>query len=126
MKREAEEGPDQDDDGKHRHVGEGRLSGDGADDVAGHQQLQAKQDGPAELLAEAAIGVGFVAAEPDSGSTGVHQHADGDDGHAHSVDDLPDPRDHVVVVHGSPLDGFRRGSRSTMAARRPLFLTHSG
>jgi len=103
IKRKAEEGPDQDDDGEHRHVGEGRLGGDGADDVAGHKQLQPKQDGPAELLAEAVIGAGFVTAEPDSGDTGVDQHADGDDGHAHAVDDLPDPPDHMVIVHGSPL-----------------------
>jgi hypothetical protein len=67
-----------------------------------------------------------MTAEPDCRNTGVDQHADGDDGHAHAVDDLPDPRDYVVIVHGSPLSQVRRESRSTMAAGRALFLTHLG
>ena len=45
-------GADKDDDGEYRHAGEGGFSGDGSDDVAGHQQLQAEQDRPAGLLAE--------------------------------------------------------------------------
>src|SRR5262249_16316766 len=69
LQREAQEGADQDDDGEYRHAGEGGFSGDSADDVADHQQLQAEQDRPAELLAEAAVGAGLTMAEPDGGST---------------------------------------------------------
>ena len=79
------------------------MSGDSADDVANHQQLQAEQDRPAELLAEAAVGAGLMMPEPNGGSTGADQHADDDDGDPGGVDDLPDPLDRMVVVLGAPL-----------------------
>jgi hypothetical protein len=58
---------------------------------------------PAKLLAEAAVGAGLMMAEPGGGHTGADQHADDDDGDPDGVDDLPDPLDRMVVVHGAPL-----------------------
>jgi len=71
LQREAQEGADQDDDAKYCHAGKGGLSGDGTDDVPGHQQLQAQQDGLAELRAEASIGAGLVMGEPGGGGEHV-------------------------------------------------------
>src|SRR5215467_2443982 len=106
LQREAQEGADEDDGAEHGHADEGGLGGDGADDVGGHQQFQAEQDGLAELLAEAAVIVGLMPAEPDRGRADRDDAAQDDDGHAGGVDDLPDPLDHVVVVHAAPSAGL--------------------
>jgi len=42
-------------------------------------------------------------AQPGGGSTGTDQHAYDYDGNPGGVDDLPDPLDRLVVVHGAPL-----------------------
>src|SRR5215469_8732130 len=107
LQREAQEGTDQDDDGEYRHARQGGFSGDGADDVPNHQQLQAEQDRPAELLAEAAVNLALVTAEPDGGSTGADHHADDDDSDPGGVDDLPDALNRMVIVHGAPLSVVR-------------------
>src|SRR5262249_10213536 len=70
LQREAQEGADQDEEAKYCHAGKGGLGCDSADDVPGHEQLQAKQDGLAELLAEALVDAGLAAGEPDSGGSG--------------------------------------------------------
>src|SRR5215469_11431365 len=106
LQGEAQEGADEDDGAEHGHAGEGGLGGDGADDVGGHQQFQAEQDGLAELLAEAAVIVGLVPAEPDRGRADRDDAAQDDDGHPGGVDDLPDPLDHVVEVHAAPSAGL--------------------
>ena len=41
--------------------------GDGTDDVAGHEQFQAEQDGLAQLLAKAPVDVTLVPGEPGPG-----------------------------------------------------------
>src|SRR5262249_35232629 len=99
LQREAQEGADQDDAGADRHAGESGLAGDSADDIPGDQQLQAKQDGLAELLAEAPVGAGLVVGEADGGGTSVEHRTDDDDGDPGAVDDLSDPCDDVGVVH---------------------------
>jgi len=79
------------------------MAANRASDVPNHQQLQAEQDRPAELLAEAAVDVGLMTAEPDSGSTDADHHADDDDSDSGGVDDLPDIPNRMVIVHGAPL-----------------------
>src|SRR5262249_34448581 len=66
-------------------------------------ELQAEQDGPAELLAEVTVGAGLTMAEPGRGSADADQHADDDDGDPGGVDNLAGPDDRVVIVHGAPL-----------------------
>ena len=74
------------------------LGGDGADDIAGHEQLQAEQDRLAELLAEAAVGRDVVTGEPDGGGDGRDRRADEHDRDPGGIDDLTDPLDRVVVI----------------------------
>ena len=52
LEGEAQEGADEDDRRQYRHAGQAGRGGDGPDDVAGDEQLQAEQDGLAQLLAE--------------------------------------------------------------------------
>src|SRR5215471_18301593 len=66
LKREAQERADEHDRGQHRYAGQTRRGRDGTDNVTGHQQFQAEQDGPAQLLAETPVDITIAPGEPDS------------------------------------------------------------
>src|SRR3954447_11913312 len=55
LEREAQKCTDEDDRAQDRHACEVGRGGDGPDDVAGDEQLEAEQDDLAELLAEARV-----------------------------------------------------------------------
>ena len=50
-------------------------------------------------------------AEPDRGGARRDCRADEDDGSSGAVDDLPDPLDHVGIVHLAPPAGYPFGAR---------------
>ena len=79
-----------------------RPGGDGADDVTGHEQLQAEQDGPAQLLAETPVDITLAPGEPDDAGHERDRCAGHDDHDPRGIDGHPDLLDHVVVNHLAP------------------------
>src|SRR5262245_3402200 len=93
LEAEAEEGPDQDDPAEDQHAFERRRDRDRADDVRRDEQLQAKQDRPAELLPEGRVNVRLAAGQPAEGDDRHEGDAAGDDRDPGRVDDPPDRLD---------------------------------
>ncbi len=88
----TEEDPDSDDDGEHADGTEGRIDGNGADDIGGEQELQTKQDRPADRLAVAAV-LRFrrtTMPVPQVKDRGV-EHANDNDGNPRRINRLPHP-----------------------------------
>ena len=87
-----------DDEAEYAEVPEGRGHRDRADDVGGDQELQAEQNGSAEVLTVAVIGVGEPVrpgnpSQEQGGRDHAAEHDDGDPGH---LDRLRDPENRLV------------------------------
>src|SRR5215472_3961855 len=102
LQRVAQEGADENDRRQYRNAGQSGRRGDGTDDVAGHEQFQAKQNGLAKPLAEAPVDIMLVSGGPD-GAVHERDHcASHDDQDPRRVDAHPDLVNHVVVAHLAP------------------------
>ena len=85
-------------------AGQTGRGGDGTDDVAGHEQLQAEQDGLAQLLAETQVDRTLAPGEADGGDHERDRYAGHDDHDPRRIDDHPDLLDHVVETISLPVD----------------------
>src|SRR4051794_26589776 len=118
LEREAQECTDDDDAGQGRHACEVGRGGDSPDDVAGAEQLEAEQDGLAELPAEALVDGGLAPGPPSGGGRDRDRSAGDDDHDPGGVDGHPGLFDHVVINHLAPLPAYfqdgPRGDRMTV------------
>lgn len=90
LEGDAEEGPDEDDDAEHLDILHRGSNDDSADDVSGDEELEAQQDGSADLPPIADIR-GFPGRAAVLEKTqGGKDHADHDDGNAGDIDDRAD------------------------------------
>src|SRR5215469_2678097 len=97
LQREAQEGTDSDNRRQYRHARQSGRGGYGTDDVAGHEQLQAKQDGLAKALAETPVDVALAPGQPDGADDGRHYRAYHDDRNPGGIDGHPCLLYQVVV-----------------------------
>ena len=70
--------------------------GDGTDDVAGHEQFQAEQDGLAQLLAETPVDITLAPGAPDGGDHERDRRAGYDDHDPRGINGQPGRLDRVV------------------------------